>query len=150
MNLSSKTLLLAVSCIARAACAPPPPAGEGSAPEPGREVADCPVIESRGWTAWINAMPGPDAVRTLHISGEVDLPTPGYTVELIPGPADRMMPPGQRFSLVARPSANMAAQVVTPTPVKYTDKATDPAYREIIIGCGGKVLARIDRIEVAQ
>lgn len=150
MKLSSKTLLLAAGYVALSACAPSPPAAEGPVPEPGREVVNCPVIESRGWTAWINAMPGPDAVRTLHISGEVDLPTPGYTVELVPGPADRMMPPGQRFSLVAKASPGMAAQVVTPTPVKYAGKATYPAYREIIIGCGGKVLARIDRIEVAQ
>jgi hypothetical protein len=150
MNLSSKALLLAASCLALTACASPPPAEGGPAPEPGRPVAQCPVIESRGWTAWIDAMPGPDAVRTLHISGEVDLPTPGYTVELVPGPADRMMPPGQRFSLVARASPGMAAQVVTPTPVKYAGKAAYPAYREIIIGCGGEVLARIGDIPLAQ
>jgi hypothetical protein len=150
MNLSSKALLLAAGCLALSACAPPPPADDGPAPEPGRPVAQCPVIDSRGWTAWIDAMPGPDAVRTLHISGEVDLPTPGFTVELVPGPADRTMPPGQRFSLVARASPGMVAQVVTPTPVKYAGKATYPAYREIIIGCGGEVLARIERIDVAQ
>lgn len=150
MNLLSKPLLLAAGCLALSACTPPSPIDGGTPPEPGREVVECPVIESRGWTAWIDALPGPDAVRTLHISGEVDLPTPGYTVELVPGPADRMMPPGQRFSLVARASPGMAAQVVTPTPARYEGKATYPSYREIIIGCGGRVLARIDRIEVAQ
>ena len=150
MNLSSKALLFVAGCFALAACAPRSSVGEAPSPEPGREVVDCPVIESRGWTAWINAMPGPEAVRTLHISGEVDLPTPGYTVELVPGPADRMMPPGQRFSLVATASSGMAEQVVTPTPARYQGKATYPAYREIIIGCGGKVLARISNIEVAH
>ncbi|MBM3594642.1 MAG: hypothetical protein FJX31_02335 [Alphaproteobacteria bacterium] len=150
MNLAWKALLLAAGCLVLLACAPPPPADDGPAPEPGRPVAQCPVIDSRGWTSWIDAMPGLDAVLTLHISGEVDLPTPGYLVELVHGPADRMIPPGQRFSLVDRASPRMAVQAVTPTPVKYAGKATYPAYREIVIGCGGRVLARIDRVEVAQ
>ncbi len=119
-------------------------------PEPGRPVSECPVIASRGWTAWIDAMPGPGARPTLHISGEVDLTTPGYSVELVPGPADRMMPPAQRFSLIATPPGGMTAQAVTPTSVKYQGPATYTAYREIIVGCGGAVLARIDRIDTAQ
>ena len=150
MNLSLRWAALLPACAAVVSCAPMPPSGSANLPEPGRPVSDCPVLGSRGWSAWINAMPGPGAVRTLHITGEVDLPTPGYTVELIPGPADRMMPPGQRFSLVARPPGGMAAQIVTPTPARYHGAAVYPAYREILVGCGGEVLARIGSVETVQ
>ncbi len=131
-----------------ASCAPVLPPAE-AVPPPTMEFSECPVIASRGWKAWINAMPGPGAVRTLYITGEIDLPTPGFTVTLVPGPADRMMPPGQRFALDAVPPGGMTTQVVTATPVRYGGPATYQTYRSITIGCGGRVLAEIDKIETA-
>ena len=130
-------------------CAPAPPK-EGASPAPVFEMSECPVLASRGWTAYINAMPGPGAKPTLNISGEVDLPTPGFKVELIAGPADRMMPPGQRFSLVATGPEGMVAQVVTATPVTYSAEPMSQQYRSITIGCGGKVLAQITDIKTAH
>ena len=47
---------------------------------PADDAAACPVLESRNWTAWVNAMPGPDMKPALHVAGEIDLPTPGYTI----------------------------------------------------------------------
>ena len=140
-------ILVAVSTLASCSTAS---GGEGGKEIPAFEFSECPVIASRGWNAWINAMPGPGARPTLHITGEVDLPTPGYTVELIAGPADRMMPPGQRFSLVAMGPEDMVAQVVTPTPVRYSRTPANGMYRSITIGCGGKVLATIEKINVAH
>ena len=58
-------------------------------PTPPPQASNCPVIEGRNWSAHINAMPGPNAQRTLIVSGEVDLPTPGYAVSLTTGAADR-------------------------------------------------------------
>ena len=140
-------MLAAALCIA--ACAPEDPVPTVPAsPEQGvPQVRACPVIDSRDWKAWIDAMPmvGADGNR-LHIAGEVDLPTPGYSVELIPGPADRAMPPSQRFSLVATPPDGIVLQVVTPTPVKYQGKAMYPAYRSIRISCGGEPLATITEV----
>jgi hypothetical protein len=144
----SSAAVMASMCAALAAsCAPPPSAAER--PDPTFTFSECPVLGSRDWKAWISAMPGPDAVRTLHIEGEVDLPTPGYRVALIPGPADRMMPPDQRFALAANASDAVVAQVVTPTPVRYAGKAGYQEYRAITIGCGGKILTRIENIETA-
>ena len=140
--------VMTFACAALAAsCAPPKSAAER--PGPTFTLTECPVLASRDWKAWINAMPGPDAVRTLIIEGEVDMPTPGYRVTLIPGPADRMMPPDQRFALAASAADAMVIQVVTPTPVRYEGKASYQEYRAITIGCGGKILARIENIETA-
>jgi hypothetical protein len=133
-----------------AGCATAPKAESGAGQAPVFEFSECPVIASREWNAYINAMPGPGAKPSLNISGVVDLPTPGFKVELIAGPADRMMPPGQRFSLVATPPEGMVAQVVTPTPVRYSAPATYGTYRSITIGCGGKVLAEIENIRTAH
>lgn len=113
--------------------------------EPDATVTPCLAIASRSWSAWLDAMPGGGGTR-LNISGEVDLPSPGYKVSWIEGPADRAMPPGQRFMLVLTPPVGMVAQVITPTTVKYEGRATYPAYRSIIIICGDKALTTITDI----
>lgn len=120
---------------------------QASPPETAPLADGCPVLGSRGWSATLDKMPGPDAgAGTLSISGEVDLPTPGYSVTLVAGPADRMLPPSQRFRLTATPPGGMTAQVVTPTPVAYRAKADYPAYRSIVILCGDRALATITDI----
>ena len=111
---------------------------------------DCPVIDSRGWSAWLNKMPSVEGGARLNIAGEVDLPTPGFGVEWVAGPADRANPPGQRFTLVLTPPDGIVAQVVTPTLVKYEDAAAYPAYRAIRVVCGGEVLAEITDIPEVQ
>lgn len=115
-------------------------------------VADhCPVIGDGKFEAWLDAMPGPGSTGpTLNISGKVDLPTPGYRLELVAGPADRMMPPSQRFRLVATPPGGMTAQVVTSTEVHYRAHATYSAYRSLVILCGDRALATITDIPTAR
>lgn len=122
----------------------PPPAEMAVAPA-------CPVIGEGKWQAWLDAMPGPGSTGpTLNIAGEVDLPTPGYTLTLVEGPADRMMPPSQRFRLEAVPPGGMTAQVVTHETVKYRARSTYPAYRSIIVLCGDRALATITDIPTAR
>lgn len=123
--------------------------GAQTAKQPDATVNPCPAIASRNWSAWLSAMPGGGDVR-LTISGEVDLPTPGFKVSWTEGPADRAMPPSQRFSLALTPPEGMVAQVITPTTVKYEGKATYPAYRSIIVRCGNKVLATIADISAMR
>lgn len=146
---AGKCALLLAATSALASCATANQEAEVG-PAPVYELSECPVLASRGWSAWINAMPGPGAKPTLHITGEVDLPTPGFKLELIEGPMDRMMPPGQRFSLAATKPDGMVAQVVTPMPVNYTAEAKSQQYGSITIGCGGKVLAHIENIQIAH
>jgi hypothetical protein len=110
-------------------------------------VAGCPVIGDGQFEAWLDAMPGPGTKGPmLNIAGKVDLPTPGYRLELIAGPADRAMPPSQRFRLVATAPGGMTAQVVTQTQVKYRAPAQYPAYRSLIILCGDRAVATIGDI----
>lgn len=121
--------------------------GDPVTPAPGD---GCPVIDSRDWTAWINAMPGPDASPTLHVKGEVDLPTPGYEVTLTLGAADRSMTPVQQVNLSATPPDGMVTQVVTPYLVDFSSPAIVDTYKGITVLCSGKVLAEITEIETAQ
>ena len=110
--------------------------------------ANCPVIESSDWAAWLNKMPGPDG-PSLHINGKIVLPTPGYTVEVKKGPLDRRQPPAQRLRLEITPPTGIVAQVITTQEVKAKFPTNISAYRSVIIGCGDKVLAKIDSVETA-
>jgi hypothetical protein len=126
-------LVIAVSVLA-AACQSAAPA----------QTAGCPVVDSRDWSAHIDAMPGPGAQRTLIVTGEVDLPTPGYTVRLTVGPADRSAIPVQQMILVAQPPGGTTAQVVTPHPVRYDGRAIAEHYRAVRVMCGGEQLADLE------
>ncbi len=107
-------------------------------------AAGCPVLGSRSWAARLETASGPGSSgATLVITGEVDLPTPGYKLTMTDGPADRMMPPSQRFRLTATPPSGMVAQVVTSSPVEYRGKAFSQSYRSVIVLCGERALATI-------
>ncbi len=101
----------------------------------------CPVITSRNWHAWIDR--AAENEPRLNISGEVDLPTPGYQVEVKPGILDRRQPPAQRFSLSFTPPDGIVAQVITSTQVSYTMPTSILEYRSVMIYYGDKLLAEI-------
>jgi hypothetical protein len=147
----SPFVLAGLSALSLSGCAMSGDAPEPTPPPAVDQASDCPVIASRNWSAWIDAMPGPgpspdSGGLRLNIAGEIDLPSPGYTVEWREGPADRAQPPGLRMRLVITKPSGMVTQVVTPTPVKYSGKSFAPAYRMIIVGCGDKALATITDI----
>lgn len=141
-----------------AACTPAPRPSEplvadtGTQPakQPDTAVIPCPAIASRNWTASLEKMPDGSRGVRLNISGEVDLPTPGYKVSWTEGPADRAMPPSQRFGLALTPPDGMVAQVVTPTAVKYEGRSTYPAFRSIIVICADKALTTITDIPTTR
>ncbi len=132
------------ACVADEEPAPPPPAYE-----PPRGSA-CAVIESRTWAAWVNAMPGPKAANTLIVTGEIVLPTPGYTATLTAGMADRSARPVQQLILTLTPPDGVVAQVLTPTSVRYEGPAISQQYSGVRIMCGGAMLTEIDDVPVAQ
>jgi hypothetical protein len=115
----------------------------------------CPVVASRDWSAFVNAMPGPNRRPELIVSGTVTLPSAGYTVTLRPGAADRALPPVQFVELVAIPPAGPAATVLTETDVRLSmpAPAVDPggpaAYRGVRVLCGSSELAFIAPVETA-
>lgn len=125
-----------------AACAPSSETPPSATPSP-PEAATCP--ETRGWQAWIDALPGPGAQLGLIVIGEVDVP-PGMVAKLQAGPLDRMMPPGQRIALVLTPGKGPSGWQEIRTEIKPAQSA----YREVLIGCGGKELRRIEQIETAH
>ncbi len=117
---------------------------------PAPQQSECAVIESRNWQAWVNAMPGPDATPTLHVTGEIVLPTPGYTIEWQLGALDRMLPPGQRLSFTTIAPEGMVTQVLTTVEVAYAGETAITDYREVMVSCGDKVLATISDVVIAQ
>ncbi|QGZ94763.1 hypothetical protein [Terricaulis silvestris] len=147
-------LMLACAITALAACGQTNATTDPiTAPAPVAEApaaSSCAVIANRNWTAHVNAMPGPGAQRTLIVTGEVDLPTPGYAATLDLGPADRSAIPVQQLIVTSTAPSGIVAQVVTPTPVRYEGPAIAQQYRAVRIMCGGQQLAEITDIVTAQ
>jgi hypothetical protein len=116
---------------------------------------ECPVIETRNWSAFVNAMPGPGARPELIVSGQVRVPSAGYSVELVAGWTDRSLPPVQTVELIALPPFGPAAQVVTAMDVRLAmpAPATRPGgaapFRAVRVVCGEAELAYISPVEVA-
>ena len=107
--------------------------------EPINTTTSCPTVESRNWHAWIDGVA--ENNPRLVISGEVDLPTPGYKVEWQPGILDRSQPPAQRLSISFTPPDGVVTRVITPTEVSYTMPSLLLEYRSVMIYCGDKLLA---------
>ena len=111
------------------------------------KAADCPVLDSRNWVAWINAMPGVDAKRRLHISGEVDLPTPGFVANWRLGPADRRSVPSQFVELSFDRPEGVVQQAISTETVDFVTDALFPQYASIRVRCGDRVIAEITDID---
>ena len=138
--------LIAAVCAALLGACAAAPETPMSNPASGR----CAVIESSDWNAWINAMPGPGAVRTLHVTGRITLPTPGYGAALREGPADRSAVPVQQLILNLTPPGGMVAQVLTTQEVRFEGPAIAQNYRGVRIMCAGAQLAEITEIITAH
>lgn len=123
--------------------------------EPVAAPASCPVIDTRDWVAFVNAMPGPDARPQLIVTGSADLPSAGYFAELRPGPADRSARPVQIVELVATPPGGPAATVVTTVDLRLEMPAiasapgAEAAYSGVRVVCAGSELAFIAPVETA-
>jgi hypothetical protein len=122
-----------------------PPAASG-----GSEAAtsDCPITASKGWSAWIDAMPGP-APRRLIVRGEVVTASGGYQVAF-----DRSLQLRESF-----PAQAVATLYVTGRQGTATARAVTHEVRwewplsqpvgSLTVRCGDKVLAEIARIQTA-
>lgn len=134
--------LFAAGALVLSACQSIP---QEPAPPPLPEHA-CAALDSRDWAAWVNRMPGPGAQARLIVTGEIDLPTPGYTITLREGPADRSAIPMQHLILDLSPPAGMVAQVVTTETVRFEGRAIAAQYRGVLIRCAGQTLATINDV----
>lgn len=124
-----------------------PLAKENSIPKSTNSNA-CVAMNSRNWLAWIDRPENKE--QRLNISGEVDLPTPGYTVTWKPDILDRSQPPTQNLSISFTPSDGIVIQVVTPTKVSFTIPSEILEYRSVKVYCGDQILADIPGVRVAK
>jgi len=131
---------------------------EDGAGEDGAAIGNdtgCPVLASSDWAAWVNAMPGPDG-PSLIVTGMVTLPTPGYSVTLEAGASDRSARPVQVVQLIAQRPAMDAAQVLSDYDVRFEMPSSAPIdgttapFTAVRVVCGGREIARIEPVEVAQ
>lgn len=113
-----------------------------------QDTTDCPVMESRNWHAWIDRASEDEA--RLNISGEIDLPTPGYQVTWQPGILDRRQPPTQRFVVSLTPPENMVIQVITPTKVNYKMPTKILEYGSVAIYCENELIAEIPDVTLQE
>jgi hypothetical protein len=111
--------------------------------------ADCPIIGSSGWAAWVNAMPGPGARPTLIVTGKVTVPTGGYRFEWGDFRVAESYPVQIFGELRAIPPGGGATQVVTTHDVRGEWPASPPVG-SVTVSCGDRVLARISPVETAH
>jgi hypothetical protein len=110
--------------------------------------SDCPIIDSSGWTAWVNAMPGPGSRPTLIVTGRVTLPTGGYAPRLETGPVQEIHPPIQIMILDPNPSQGGATQAVVTHELRGEAPALE-VYGSVVVRCGSTTLADIRDVERA-
>ena len=108
----------------------------------------CLAMNSRNWHAWIDRQE--NKKPRLNISGEVDLPTPGYTVTWKPGILDRKQPPTQNLSVSFTPPEGIVIQVITSTKVSFTMPSEILEYRSVQIYCGDQKLAEIQGVKATE
>lgn len=114
---------------------------ETSAGETATTASACAVLAHRNWSARLAGPAG--GASTLTISGQIDLPTPGYAVSLQRDGAENSTAVEPHLTLALTPPTATVAQVVTPTPAYYFAPAT-AQYTRVHIMCGGSELTTID------
>lgn len=129
----------------------PPPGQYPPDYPPPPDMDSCPIVSSRDWRAWVNAMPGPDARPTLHVSGTVVAPTAGYRIEFRPNLLVRESYPVQVVAtLQPFPPSGPAAQVLTTHDVRWQWPLTSGPVGSVTIECGDRQIARIEPVAVAR
>ncbi len=155
MKLSYVLAAVALAAASVAACQPQPATTEPQAEPQGVEVATtapsteapsiavasaCPVIAHRRWEATFTTRQG--GASTLTVSGQIDLPRPGYSVSLVrdPNEASAAEP---HLSLLLTPPAQPVSAAVTAHPVYYFAPASGQTSVVHIV-CEGAPLADIN------
>jgi hypothetical protein len=101
-----------------------------------RAVQECPkknpvTVDTTDWYAYLDKMPpGPPS---LHVSGVVYLPTPGYDAVLVPASPQGINPKELILDLVVTPRPGLWPQVITAASVRHDDRTPGIAYEGILI-----------------
>ena len=105
----------------------------------------CPVLESADWIAWVASPPG-SSVPSLHLAGQVVLPTPGFTVQGRLAALDRRQPPSQRVVLDFMAPSGVVTQVLSTEDVQLSFPALANTYRSVIVVCGDTTIGEITEV----
>ncbi|MFQ3247524.1 MAG: hypothetical protein ACI9SP_004181 [Arenicella sp.] len=108
------------------------------------QTAECPIISSSNWSAQIET--SEQGRSMLAIKGDIELPSPGYSVVLEPGMADKSATPSQHFNLKAEQLDGMYIQMITPMTLQHSVPAIAKQYRSIVIHCDDQIIASIDNV----
>jgi hypothetical protein len=96
-------------------------------PRPATPTAPFTPVQSGDWMAWLNLEP--DGPPILYVTGEIQLPSPGYQVSL--EVASSGPPLELALRIVARPGN--WPQVITKVKVRYTDEDTSYDGPRVIV-----------------
>ena len=101
----------------------------------------CPLISSQNWSASI--APADNNESTLYISGDVELPNPGYSVTIEDGIIDKNEEVRQEFNIKIERLDGFHIQAISPMTLKHSTKAIADKYHAIVINCAGTAIAKI-------
>jgi hypothetical protein len=88
-------------------------------------------IETSGWFAWANLMPG--SQRSFHVIGTVLLPTPGYEAKLEVASPQGINPRDLILDLHLVKKPGIWPQHVTPVLVRYDRTPYDGGYQTVLV-----------------
>lgn len=89
------------------------------------------TVDTSDWYAWVNKMPpGP---ASMHVTGVVQLPTPGFDVSLIPASPQGINPADLILDLVIKARDGFWPEVITPASVRYDIAKYSGAYKTVLI-----------------
>lgn len=108
------------------------------------QTAKCPIVSSSNWSAHIET--SEQGENTLSIKGDIELPSPAYSVILEQGMADKSAIPSQHFNLKIEQVDGMFIQMVTPMTLEHSAPSIAKQYRSIVIHCGDQVIASIENV----
>ena len=86
--------------------------------------------QGEGWEAWHDRMPGGPA--TLHVTGTLSCPRPGYEVVLERHEPQGINPRDLLLRLTETKPEGVQPEVITPVPVEYREE-TDASYDTVSI-----------------
>ena len=109
----------------------------------------CHAVGSSGWSAHVERIPDhhnrPIYKPTLIVSGQVTVPSEGYSVSLDLGPVRKLDGPVQQILVRTEPPSEPAARTLTTVDVRAAFPALK-RYQAVYIRCGDGILGIVKSI----